>query len=126
MSTESTVVFEPGDRVKYCGDEGTVVSNSGDGGVVRFDDGMTCKWWWVFAGTPVTLVRKANPLADPLKPSPSLLLKVGSIIVHAQELASPGGHPFDGVALEGLLHDPEVVEWLLAMDKAAYLPKMRG
>jgi hypothetical protein len=30
-----------------------------------------------------------------LQPSPALLCKLGSIIVHVEEASEPGGHPFD-------------------------------
>ena len=62
---------------------------------------------------------------DPLKPSPSLLVKLGSIAVHAEELLSPKRHIFDKHALETLYTDPEVVEWRAAMDKMAMLPVQR-
>ena len=60
-----------------------------------------------------------------LQPTPSLLCKLGSIAIHAQELTSPDGHQFDRVALESLLSDPEVKQWIAEMDAAAFLPKMR-
>lgn len=58
-----------------------------------------------------------------MKPSATLLCKLGSIIVHADEMLSPKGHVFDKAALVGLLKDPEVVEWLGAMDAMAMIPK---
>lgn len=54
------------------------------------------------------------------------LVKLGSIIVHAKELISPGGHEFDKTALETLLADPGVKAWLKKMDDAAFLPVMRS
>jgi hypothetical protein len=65
-------------------------------------------------------------VSDPLKPSPSLLCKLGSIIVHSEEAASPGGHHFDRVAVQTLLADAEVVEWMEAMRKMAMLPVERS
>ena len=62
---------------------------------------------------------------DPLKPNASLLVKLGSIAVHAEELTSPTGHHYDGVALQSLLDDQEVKTWLSEMDKMAFLPKKR-
>lgn len=53
------------------------------------------------------------------------LIKLGSIAVHADEMLSTDGHEFDRVALGQLLRDPEVLEWLKAMDKAAMIPKKR-
>lgn len=61
-----------------------------------------------------------------LSPGPSLLCKLGSIIVHAEELASPGGHPFDKHALDSLLADSSVVQWLAAMRFMSMLPVKRG
>ena len=64
-------------------------------------------------------------MADPLKPSASLLARLGSIIVHAQELISENGHSFDKDAFIALLDDGEVHEWMQEMDKLALLPKKR-
>ena len=60
---------------------------------------------------------------DPLRPSVSLLCKLGSIAVHAEEMVSPGGHHFDLAVLKALLETLEVREWIEAM--GAYLPKKR-
>ena len=60
-----------------------------------------------------------------LAPGPSLLCKLGSIVVHTDEMLSADGHIFDRVALDQLLSDPEVKEWLAAMDAAAMLPRKR-
>lgn len=65
-------------------------------------------------------------MPDPLKPSASLVVKLGSIIVHCEELASSGGHPYDKAALDTLNHDPEVVEWRQQMDKLGFLPVKRS
>jgi hypothetical protein len=62
---------------------------------------------------------------DPLEPEITLLIKLGSIAVHADEMLSPKGHEYDKIALKGLLNDPEVIEWLSKMDKMAFLPKKR-
>lgn len=63
---------------------------------------------------------------DPLKPNPQLLIKLGSIAVHVEELLSPDGHEFDKIALDGLLKDPQVKEWIEQMDKMAFLPVKRN
>lgn len=63
--------------------------------------------------------------ANPLKPSPSLLVKLGSIAVHVEELASPTGHHFDKIALASLLNDPEVKDWIAQMNAMAMLPVKR-
>lgn len=62
---------------------------------------------------------------DPLAPPPTVLVKLGSVLVHADELLSAGGHAFDRAALEGLVRDPELVEWRAAADRLALLPVMR-
>ena len=62
---------------------------------------------------------------DMLKPSVPLLVKLGSIVVHSDELLSPSGHDFDRIALKALMDDPEVKDWLQAMGKAAMLPVKR-
>lgn len=62
-------------------------------------------------------------MSDPLKPSLSLICKLGSIVVHAEEMLSPTGHGFDRTALESVLMDAEVQEWLSKM--GVYLPVKR-
>jgi hypothetical protein len=60
-----------------------------------------------------------------LHPSLSLLTKLGSIVVHTEEMLSPGGHVFVRAAIDGLLADPELREWLAEMGKNALLPVKR-
>lgn len=62
-------------------------------------------------------------MSDPLKPSVALLSKLGSIVVHIEELHSSKGHHFDRIALDGLINDAEVREWLEQMK--VYLPVKR-
>lgn len=64
-------------------------------------------------------------MSDPLKPSAQLLIKLGSIAVHAEEFLSSDSHDFDRIALTTGLADPQVQEWIKAMDKMAFLPKKR-
>jgi len=59
------------------------------------------------------------------KPNISLLVKLGSIVVHVEELLSPSGHGYDKIALEQLLSDPEVKTWCKEMDKFGMLPVKR-
>lgn len=54
----------------------------------------------------------------------TLLAKLGSIAVHADEFFSAGGHDWDRVAILSLLQDPEVVEWISAM--GVVLPAKRS
>lgn len=49
------------------------------------------------------------------KPSIALLAKLGSIVVHAEEMMEPGGHAVDRAALQTLLADPEVKRWIDGM-----------
>jgi hypothetical protein len=62
---------------------------------------------------------------DALSPSPQLLCKLGSIIVHADELLSPLGHNFDREALIALLSDHEVQAWIEEMAGMAMVPLKR-
>lgn len=64
-------------------------------------------------------------MSDALKPSASVLVKLGSIAVHSEELLSPKAHHFDAKALEDLLNDAEIKEWLKQMGKLALLPVKR-
>ena len=59
------------------------------------------------------------------EPSKTLLIKLGSIATHTEEMLSDTGHQFDVEVLNTLLNDIEVVEWLAEMDKLALLPKKR-
>lgn len=67
----------------------------------------------------------ADMTTDPFKPSISLLMKLGSAVVHADEMLLPGGHEFDRVALLQILDDPEVKTWIAQMTKKAMLPVKR-
>lgn len=65
-------------------------------------------------------------MSDALNPSVSLLCKLASVAVHAEEMISSDGHPLDRVALESALADPEVGAWISAMDILALAPKKRA
>jgi len=54
-------------------------------------------------------------MPDPLKPALSLLCKLASIAVHADEMISPKGHALDVEALKSVVSDPEVRTWLMEM-----------
>jgi hypothetical protein len=60
-----------------------------------------------------------------LQPPASLLVKLGSIARHVEELRSPDGHGFDERAIDALLADPEVRDWMAAADGLALLPVRR-
>lgn len=75
---------------------------------------------------------RAEPKAEdaPLSPSASLLVKLGSIAVHADELltltpAAMRGHEHDKIAIQQLLRDQEVMQWVEEMHKNAMLPVKR-
>ncbi len=60
-----------------------------------------------------------------LIPPASLLLKLASIAVHADEMLSANGHEFDRTALDSVLRDPEVTAWLKKMVKEGMAPVKR-
>jgi hypothetical protein len=62
---------------------------------------------------------------DPFRPGHSTLAKLGAIAVHVEEMLSIGGHNVDRIAIGSLLEDPEVHDWLAAMEKTALLPLKR-
>lgn len=62
---------------------------------------------------------------NPLKPSANLLIKLGSVIIHQEEMASSNGHLFDKYALDTVRNDVEVIEWLDQMTKMSLLPLKR-
>lgn len=67
--------------------------------------------------------KPSNPL---FAPSISLLVKMGSVAVHADEYLSADGHDFDRIALQSLLKDPEIVGWLEGMRSMAMIPEKRN
>lgn len=62
---------------------------------------------------------------DTLKPPVTVLMKLGSLAVHVEELLSPDGHEFDKAVIDALLQDEELKIWLEEMDEMAFLPKKR-
>ena len=60
------------------------------------------------------------------KPSTVLLIKLGSIVVHVQEMLSNSGHHFDVAVLDGLVNkDLEIKRWLESFPPAL-LPEKRS
>lgn len=57
-------------------------------------------------------------------PSLTLLCKLGSIVVHADEMTDPGAHEYDRTAMMTLIADPEVQAWIKGM--GALLPLKRS
>lgn len=78
--------------------------------------------------------RSTEPAAKPvehaapecLRPDPNVLVKLGSLMVHADEITSPDAHELDAAAIRGLLADPELVAWREQMNALAFLPVMRS
>jgi hypothetical protein len=62
---------------------------------------------------------------DALNPSPQLLVKLGSLIVHYEELTSPKGHPSDKAVIDSLRQSPDVEAWFEEMNRLAFLPVKR-
>jgi hypothetical protein len=62
---------------------------------------------------------------DFLKPTPQLLIKLGSAIVHADEFLSDKGHELDLHTFKQLLNDEDVKEWISQGTKQAFLPVKR-
>ena len=60
-----------------------------------------------------------------LVPSPGVVVKLGSAIVHFEEWLSPDGHAVDLTALMSILADEEVQAWLVDMKKLGLLPVKR-
>lgn len=58
-------------------------------------------------------------------PPVSLLCKLASIAVHADEWTSTGAHTVDREAIRSLLADPDVKVWLEKMTAAALAPRKR-
>lgn len=70
--------------------------------------------------------RPRRPLAStgPMALRLSLAVKLGSALVHADELLGPRAHDFDRQALAALLADQEVKAWLASFD-SGLLPVKR-
>jgi len=64
-------------------------------------------------------------MTTPLSPPPTVLVKLGSIAVHTEEMLGPNGHAFDVGAIHHLLQDPEILAWRKEMDALALLPVQR-
>lgn len=62
---------------------------------------------------------------NPLHPSPQLLIKLGSLIIHYQEFLSEKGHPMDKNAINTIEEDEEFQQWIKQMNNMAFLPVKR-
>lgn len=68
---------------------------------------------------------RSNFMADVKNPSLTVLVLLGSLAVHVEEYLSPDGNPVDRNAIETILLNPELKEYLEAMNKMALLPVKR-
>lgn len=57
-------------------------------------------------------------------PGGTILIKLASLVVHADEATSPGGHAFDATAIRSIVDDPEVKGWLDTIEPVL-LPQKR-
>ena len=64
-------------------------------------------------------------MSNPLKPSAAILSKLGSVVVHCEEMLSVNGHAFDRHAIAGILSDAELQAWLKQMHMLCLLPLKR-
>ena len=65
----------------------------------------------------------SNSLIDGI--TMSLLTKLGSAVVHADEYLSPSTHPYDLAAFKQLIEDQEVQDFMTTMRSMALLPVRR-
>ena len=65
------------------------------------------------------------PIPKTLSPSAGLLCKLASVVVHVDELYSAGDHEFDRVALNAVINDREVQQWIEEMRKLGMAPVKR-
>lgn len=72
-----------------------------------------------------SILTNMSKKSDVLKPSVSILCKLGSLYVHLEEGTSDKKHPMDVMAIKTIIDDPELKEWIIGMDKMAFLPKKR-
>lgn len=95
--------------------------------VLRLPDGYLARVYRLSAGLQFNRASDYGGVAvsDPLNPSPALLAKLGSVLIHIEEFMRPGGHDYDGIVLTQLLEDEEVLEWRSQMDALAMIPKLR-
>ena len=69
---------------------------------------------------------KYEVVPNPMYPTATLLAKLGSAIVHAEEFLSADGQAVDQTAFQTILEDPTVQEWLEQMAGYALVPLRRN
>jgi hypothetical protein len=60
---------------------------------------------------------------DRYRPSPAVLIKLGSVAVHAEELVSEDGCEVDAIGIRNLMMDRDLRRWVKSM--GALLPVKR-
>lgn len=65
-------------------------------------------------------------MSDALKPSMALQAKIGSLLIHAEEMCSDDGHEYDRAAFLSGMRDDDVLVWLGALAELSLLPVKRG
>lgn len=88
-------------------------------------------------GVPALRIRSGPPISpnpgrrssmkkDPMKPSVTLLIKIGSAMIHAEEMVETKfkNLDFDLPGFQTITNDPEVIEWVKAM--GPMLPRKRS
>ncbi len=55
----------------------------------------------------------------------TLLIALGSLIVHYEEWTSPSSNPIDKDVIDSIRNQPDVKEWFEEMNSMAFLPVKR-
>jgi hypothetical protein len=76
------------------------------------------------AGSELTTKQRAS-VETFLRPSMALLVKLGSIAIHCDEMLSSEGHNFDRLAIESILNDKEVRDFIEEGQRTQMLPMKR-
>jgi hypothetical protein len=73
----------------------------------------------------VRMTTKYNSAGVPQLSTLSVLVKLASLAVHVEEYFSTGCHQFDKTAIDQLLADPEIRDWIAKMTEKGMLPVKR-
>jgi hypothetical protein len=71
------------------------------------------------------MTTKNNSAGVPQLSTLSVLVKLASLAVHVEEYFSAGYHQFDKTAIDQLLADPEIGDWIAKMTEKEMLPVKR-
>jgi hypothetical protein len=75
----------------------------------------------VVAFREVKMATKNNSAGVPQLSTLSVLVKLASLAVHVEEYFSAGCHQFDKTAIDQLLADPEIRDWIAKMTEKEML-----